>query len=894
MNDRIAQALTKLFDRHRIVFWYDAKQELRDNFEALALPGVEKLELNNNEYGVKYRILREQPEQKFLLYREGPQPEDLDNWLLDVQLAHGEFRTDQVAIWLSEMELGLEFNDVVLAHAEFFQASKRKDALKKLLKSDDTPGQIRLKMLAVCTGSEPRMDAVVENLLHELAEIKTRIDTNEHEIGERFRLIKKFGLDAYFWEQMKRCYGYESTEPSIRDFAVSLFKYCYFLNFEVSSICVDPCSSVVQRMSSDALVFLKRWKDSRQFEGCFEALSGECAEVLGIEQDLAKRDFRELIELDYFRLIDLKIISDLVRAVASRTVSSGDVSLWVRQRRQGHWYFEYRHLYEAVEYAARFIQTLSEVVFEPQMDTDGHRSGDSKNIGVNSRSFVVRDSLSSWVERYAKSWFVIDQLYRKFTYHVRMSGQASLTGSLTDQIENLYSNNFLLKLGDRFQTFVDAASKWEAFPVRKQNEFFEHWVRPFLRKDNKVCVIISDAMRYEIGDELLSLIRQEDRYSAELKPALSMLPSYTQLGMAALLPNRELVIADNETGAVLVDGKSSQGIANRGKILLAGMEGKTASAVSAEEFLSMPREGENGYRALFSRNDVVYIYHNCIDAVGDKRDSEERVFEAIEEALTELVQIIRKLSTANATNMIVTSDHGFIYQNRAIDESDYISGQWSVASSQQSSHSQLATRHYYLDRRFILGKHLPEHASLRRFTSEQLGLAGEVEVQIPKSINRLRLKGSGSRFVHGGASLQEVVIPVLRINKKRQSDVTAVEVDILRGASSVITSGQLAVTMYQAGPVTDKVQPRVLRAGIYTEAGELISDSHDLTFDLCSDNPRERELQVRFVLTRKADEANGREVILRLQEKHAGTSHYKEYKSLRYVMRRSFTSDFDF
>ena len=75
-------------------------------------------------------------------------------------------------------------------------------------------------------------------------------------------------------------------------------------------------------------------------------------------------------------------------------------------------------------------------------------------------------------------------------------------------------------------------------------------------------------MRYEIGDELLSLIRQEDRYSAELEPMLAMLPSYTQLGMAALLPNRELTIADNETGAVLVDGQSSQGTANRIKIRL--------------------------------------------------------------------------------------------------------------------------------------------------------------------------------------------------------------------------------------------------------------------------------------------------------------------------------------
>jgi uncharacterized protein (TIGR02687 family) len=435
-----------------------------------------------------------------------------------------------------------------------------------------------------------------------------------------------------------------------------------------------------------------------------------------------------------------------------------------------------------------------------------------------------------------------------------------------------------LKLGDRFQAFVDAASKWEAFPVRKQKEFFEHWVRPFLRKDNKVCVIISDAMRYEIGDELLSLIRQEDRYSAELEPALSMLPSYTQLGMAALLPNKALAIADNETGAVLVDGQSSQGTANRIKILGQAIS-QRATACKADELMAM--KGDD-CRALVRDHDVIYVYHNRIDATGDKRESEERVFEAVEETMQELIRLIKKLTGANANNLLVTSDHGFIYQNRAIDESDF--------SGVDAEGEQILFR----DRRFVLGKGLAKASSLHKFTPEQLGLAGEVEVQIPKSINRLRLKGSGSRFVHGGASLQEVVIPVLKINKKRQSDVTAVEVNILRGASSVITSGQLAVTLYQAGPVTDKIQPRVLRAGIYTEAGDLISDSHDLTFDLSSDNPRERELQVRFVLTRKADEANGQEVILRLEEKHAGTSHYKEYKSLRYLMRRSFTSDFDF
>jgi uncharacterized protein (TIGR02687 family) len=832
MSQQINYALGRLFDKHRVVFWYDTKQELRSDFEAVSIPDVEKLEIANNEYGLKHRILREAPEQKFLLYKEGPQPEDLDNWLLDVQLAHGEFRTDQVAIWLSELELGLEFAEVAQAHAEFFQAIKRKEALKKLLKPDDTAGQLRLKMLAVCAGSEPRMDSVVETLLQQLAEDR----------DDGIRLIERCGLDSFLWEQLTRFYGYEASDPSLRDFVIELFKSCYAMGTDGDV-----------KLTGDALVFLKRWKDSRQFEQGFETLSAECAEVLGIEQDLGKRDFRDLVELDYFRLIDQKIISDLVRAVVGRTVTSGDVALWVRQRRQGHWYGEFRHLYEAIEFAARFVQMLGE-------------------------ARLTMDSLSDGVQRYSRSWFQLDQLYRKFTYHVCMSGQASLMGELSEQVENLYSNNYLLKLGDGFQVHVDAAPRWEAYPVVQQKAFFEHWVRPYLRKDKRICVIISDAMRYEIGDELLGLIRQEDRYSAELEPALSTLPSYTQLGMAALLPNKSLAIADNDTGTVLVDGQSSQGTVNRTKILQAALDGR-GQAVKAEDFMQLNREDS---RELLKGNDVLYIYHNRIDHTGDKMHSEGQAFEAAEQTLDDLIRLIKKLTAANANNLLITADHGFIYQNRELDESDFLGDAVSGDDIR------------YRDRRFVLGKGLSASPAFHHFSSEQLGLDGDMEVQIPKSINRLRLKGSGSRFVHGGASLQEVVIPVLKVNKKRQSDVSAVEVDILRGASSVITSGQLAVTLYQSGPVTEKVQPRHLRAGIYTQSGELISDSHELSFDLTSENPRERELQVRFVLSRKADEANGQEVFLKLEEQHAGTSHYKEYKSLRYLMRRSFTSDFDF
>ena len=449
MENAIAQALGKMFERHRIVFWYDAKQELRAEFDALQLPAVTKIELQNNEFGIKYRILRQQPTDKFLLYKEGPQPLDLENWLLDVQLAGETFRTDQVALWLGELSLGPEYAELLKMHEEFFRAVKRKEALQRSLATEDSERIIRLKMIAVCAGAEPTLEAVLEHLLAELAEGR----------DEKFRLICRCNLDAFLWEQLKRVYGYVSNVPGLRDFVISLFKSCYAMG-----------TNGTGHMNGDSLVFLRNWKDSRQHAEAFETLSGECAEALNIERDLEKRDFRSLLALDYFRLIDQKIISELVQAVAARTVSAGDVVQWVRQRRQGRWYTEFCDLYEAVDAAAQFIAALDTVQ-------------------------LTMDSLADGVERYARSWFRLDQLYRQFVCPMRRASNASLLGPLAERVENLYVNNYLLKLNDQWQGFVDSAVTWSAPPVQRQDAFFRQWVQPILKKDNKIYVIISDALR---------------------------------------------------------------------------------------------------------------------------------------------------------------------------------------------------------------------------------------------------------------------------------------------------------------------------------------------------------------------------------------------------------------
>ncbi|MBF0105029.1 MAG: BREX-1 system phosphatase PglZ type A [Deltaproteobacteria bacterium] len=832
----LTQALTRLFDKHRIVFWYDTKKELRQDYEQMEIEGVEKIELKDNEFGLKYKILRENPEDKFLLYYEGTQPEDINNWLLDVQLYSGQFRADQAAIWLGELGLGFEFAEIVTSHMDFFQSGKeehkRRLKFKELLKPEDTAGTMRTKLLAVCADSDPRVDAILETLLCELSQNK----------DEKIKFIKKCNLDQHLWKQLNRIYGYESKEPSIKDFVLELFKSCY-------AMAVDK----EVKLNNDALVFLSRWKDSMTQKNAFEGLSKQCADILNIKVGLYQKDYRDLADIDYFEIIERKIIFDLIKAVCDCTISQGDCTLLVRRRKQSHWFDKYENEYEVIENTALFTKILSEI-----------------NIDI--------ETIDAGLECYVKNWFKLDQLYRKVIYHAGITKETTLLEPLLTQIEKQYTNNYLLKVNDHWQGLIDQIDHWLPTGVTRQDQFFKKWVQPYLEKGNKVFVIISDALRYEIGDELLSKIRQEDKYEATLKPMVSMLPSYTQLGMAALLPHKSLSLRADDTGYVDADNQGTAGIDARVKILKSSMT-QSVTAMNSKNLFELNKDES---RALFRDNDVVYIYHNFIDKTGDSRDSEDRVFKAVGDTIEEMIKLIKKLTAANASNILLTSDHGFIYQHQPVEESDFtdieIDGEQVL----------------YRNRRFVIGKNLKADPRLMKFSSHQLGLAGDVDVVFPKSINRLRLRGSGSRYVHGGASLQEIVIPVIHINKKRQSDVEYVEVEILKGTTTVISTGQLSVVFYQSTPVSDKTQPRKLRAGIYTMLGQLISDVHEINFDLVSERPREREMPVRFVLTKEADKANGQVVILRLEERETGTAHYREYKSVKYMVRRSFTSDFDF
>ena len=833
MTDRIAASLRRLFEDQRIVFWYDADRDMRAEFEALDLDGVTRLEIANNEFGLKYRILRQEPGAKFLLFKDGQEPPMAENWLLDVQLASAVFKADQAAIWLAELGLPLQFEAVVRGHIEFFRAKGRVEALKRLMHGSDTQTQMRLRMLAVCAGAEGGLDTVIEALLGELAADK----------DDGLRLIERSALTEFFWTQVGQAYGYRSDEPDFEDFAITLFQSAY-----------GRALGEDGALNAEALLVFRRWKNNRHWAEAFEDLSARYQDLLKIPADLAARDFRKLVGIDHFEEIDRHIIRQIVQAMSTQTVSAPEVLSWVRERRQSHWYPKYADIYQAIGFATEFQQALAEA-----------------NLGMTSAAEGVR--------RYVTSWYKLDQLYRKFIYHMQQSGQASLLADLYASVENRYTNSFVLAVNNAWQDQIADLSAWKIPGYAVQADFYREQAAEYRRKDQKVAVIISDALRYEVAEECLRRIRALDRFDADLKPMISALPSYTQLGMAALLPHNGLAMAEDGSSDILAGGENTKGIAAREKLLAKGRAGDSAKALKSEDVMNM-RTDEG--KALFRDNHIVYIYHNRIDAIGDKLQTEDRLPEAAEDAIEDLTKLVRKLTSANFSNILITADHGFLYQHRALDESDF-----AIADPQ-------GAEILFRNRRFVIGRGLVGTAGMKHFTASSLGLSGDLEVLIPNSINRMRVKGAGSRFVHGGASLQEVVIPVIRVGKQREADVGHVEVQIFVTGKSLISSGQTAVTLYQVQAVSEKMRPRELLAGIYAMDGTLVSDEYTLTFDFRSENAREREMPRKFLLSREADRYNNQDVVLKLRERVGKTSHYQDYASHRFQLRRGITTDFDF
>ncbi|MBC7595174.1 MAG: BREX-1 system phosphatase PglZ type A [Kineosporiaceae bacterium] len=822
-------------DGRHIAFWHDPAGEHEQRIDDLAAQlGVAVIRVANDEFAVKHRLLIEERTQPFIVYRRGEIPTGIGNWLLDLEYAYGVFYADQAALVGEDLNLdNAVARPVVESHPAFFKSAERRERLKKRLNGDDNETVVRAKMSAVLLKTEQ----------HSLSEL-TRQLLIEEAAGGRigWNLLADNGLTGFYLDGVRQTYGYASTAPTLDDFTLWIFRSAH------EGFGIDT-------PGRNIYVDYSLWRDSRISSEAIAILAGNAEEALQIPASLENREWSDLLGSDTFESIERKIASDLAAGVATKAITAREVGDAIRRRQTSFWYPRYETLYTAIRSASELLAAIDE--FDPSM------------AGFD-------DGLA----RYKTGWFRIDQLYRHFMRAAQLTEHTGPLDALSSQVENFYSNKYVDPLATAWQGQVDAVAAWTSQTVSSQRAFFTHYVKPLLDKKKRVIVIISDALRYEIADELAAQLRRfrADKskvgFTADLEPTLGVLPSYTQLGMAALLPHTNLGFSGTKA-LTEVDGKRTDGTAYRTKVL----EAYGGVAVQAADVKNLPVKE---LRTLTQQQKFMYAYHNEIDATGDKPGTEREVFKAAAHTIDELVRLSKQFASAEVGAILITADHGFLFQDRELDASGYL--------STDPQGDEIHDR----DRRRVIGRGLKADAAFRHFTAAQLGLSSDYEVLIPKGTKRLKLQGSGSRFVHGGATLQEIVVPVISVSYTDSGKSTVQPVPVkIQQKSPNITTGILAVEVHQSEPVTDKVQARELRAGIYLPNDDKpLSNQVMLKFNSESTDPRERYVPGRMALSSDADQHNGKDVEFRLEEQIPNTSQWRIVEKALYRLKRSFQADF--
>ncbi|MCK5863309.1 MAG: BREX-1 system phosphatase PglZ type A, partial [Candidatus Hydrogenedentes bacterium] len=478
---------------------------------------------------------------------------------------------------------------------------------------------------------------------------------------------------------------------------------------------------------------------------------------------------------------------------------------------------------------------------------------------------------------YVSELFRFDQLYRHFCEAADLAESAGwdLLKPLRDDIESVYCNWYLMRLGIEWGKCLNNGllEAWRIADIPNQQDFYKEHVLPRLKRGDRtrVFVIISDAFRFEAAQELCTCLNGEYRLQADLTTLLGTLPSYTTLGMASLLPGK--ILSYGKSGDVTVDEKASASLDQRNAIL----ETVNGMAIKAEELISLTQKAG---RARVKEKQIVYVYHNVIDAVGDSASTEVGTFSAVRKTINELASLVRFIiNNLNGNHMLITADHGFLFSESAPTETDKsklnIKDEGVINSK----------------KRYVLGEKLGSYENtFHGKTHNTAGTEDNMEFLIPKGVNRFHFVG-GARFVHGGSMPQEIVVPVLTVkhikdkSSRRKTKSKPVSVSVL-GATHRITTPHHRFQLLQMEAVSERVKPVTLKAAVY-EGDAPVSNIETVTSNSVSDSMSELQKDIHLVLQeRQYDKKTTYRLILR--DADTGI----EQQHVNVIIDRAITDDF--
>ena len=774
---------TELPQKRHIIFWYDSKKEFKDLIDELNLTDVKIIKLTKsadkkgdaiytNIFKTKYTLEVIDTESNYLIYSEYPRAIDSENYLLDIEKYSEFFEADKSAMIVEELKLdrtNYRFGEIIREYSSFFANKERREKLIKIIENPESldEEEFKLSILTAISGAKTV----------DILEILKNIILNRNKLQD----IEKWINLEFLFSEIKKKFDIEIT--SFEQFLKTLMVTHFY--FELGKKAHTNLENYFKGRKNELYIFTDSLLQNKQSSEIIRAEFYELAKDLNIKDRIDELELEYSIKGTAFEYFDKVIIKDIIEVFNSEIIDYDKYKKYIEIRLDNSlWREEYQHFYNALLAVNNFFRIKDSLIIEN------------------------REELREIFKDYTKNYFLIDKLYRDFYYSydkIKNSELAPLFDSLKSKIDKFYEIDYLEKLLALWSNKV-----YEKEKLPQQKDFYKNNIE---KADVRTVVIISDALRYEVGYEISQKLRKEANVKEiKIEAMLTDLPSRTFLGMANLLPCKKERDIDLVSAKVLIDGIDSQGTENREKILKTSCE--ESSAIFFDNFYKMNRAKQEEY---IKGKKVIYIYHDSIDAIGDKAKTENNTFNACKDAVENIVSLSKLLSSLGVVNIYITSDHGFLYEKKEVEE-------YNKLELKNTKYKSIGKRYA------IYEKEVEEKGCVTLKLDSLYGV-------FPEKNQRIKASGSGLQFVHGGASPQEMIIPLINYksgaNSKRVSKVQL----RIRESITKITSNLTKFSIYQieAVSIKDKFIERDVSVALY-DGDVRVSDEKKLKLNSTEEN----------------------------------------------------------
>jgi hypothetical protein len=459
-------------------------------------------------------------------------------------------------------------------------------------------------------------------------------------------------------------------------------------------------------------------RDSVLLQSTYMEMADKVATEMKLETEV--KEVEDLGQLDTFAFEERSFLNSFVKAALAGKLGAANAmalsrknSVWVRNTpRQSFW-------------------TIAERALALVTKADDMRDEFS----------AVSKALGAIVDFYVARGHLLDTLHREFEQAVGDAyGDLDCLEPLVEHARESY-RKFAEQVQERFVSAVQSDG-WPLSGRTRNTEVFDKFVAPALKeRKRRVAFFMVDALRYELAVVLESKLKDD---ACTLGEVCAQLPTVTPVGMASLLPEADTHLRLAREGDKLIPTIKDRKIEVPQDRLayVKSIYGDGCDMIDLDELLALPTSGKKK-PGIPETVRLLIVKTTEIDSLAERNPAKAR--ELIPRILQEIVAGITKLKRLGFEEAIIATDHGFVllHGQAAGDTLPKPPGDWLKVKD-----------------RSLLGSGSASPGTVL-FPKEQVGIRGDFATYaVPRSFATFSARVP---YFHEGLSLQECVIPALRV-----------------------------------------------------------------------------------------------------------------------------------